>query len=410
MVETDPTVPSLESLAIGTDLEEIAVGIESIQRMLIGVGSIDVTTENFTDNENELTRILSLENLSCADLGVDDTSVSLEAFGDKVRLVINALMRALDKFVEFVRNCFEAVTNDVSQVGAFLQDTKLRLSSKRGAFPKQARISLGRQTAFLATDRGTVRGVRDLISGLNELRMQLGLVRQYYAEPIAKLGTVIPAMLSKVHLDPGTDTSVNLAVLEELNRTFSTISFETIANRVTKITPFTDNRFPAGASYIGAPLMGMRSLVFVFGEKLHPEEYRSDNPVARANAIQSSRIYLTRSNPNRRPPQGDTTVEAMTYPSIVDFLKNIEALVAEAAASYDTNLKRHLRYSSKEMQRALGRLTAVKTGNTNHLFPFVNYCSTYIEWARSPYLQMLSLSLLVSRETILFAKKHIANL
>jgi len=100
----------------------------------------------------------------------------------------------------------------------------------------------------------------------------------------------------------------------------------------------------------------------------------------------------------------------MLYPTLSEYIRTVELVIDEASNAYKTSLKAQLRSGSKEMKRSLAKMQAVRSGQTNHLLPFVNYCTTYIEWARSPYLQMLSFSLVVCREALLFARKHINNL
>lgn len=396
--------PALESESALTVLEDAVAGMESMQRLLINLDSL--SNESNVDDQ-QIQHVLSQEGLTYEDLQIE---ITMEAFGDRIRKIIQAILRAFDRFLDMIHAAFEAVFNDINQLAMFVRDTKLRLSSKEGRFPQQPRVELGRQAVFLATDRGRIRGIRDLMGGLGELRSQLNLLRIYYANPVAQLGKKLPGMLERVNLDPGTDPSGNLQLLRQLNDTFAEINFNNIASRLTRLNPFVDYRYPTGATFIGSPLIGMRSLIFVFGDKLHPEDYVSDDPIRRAAAVQSSRIHLARSNPQRRAPGGDTAVEAMLYPTLSEYIRTVELVIDEASNAYKTSLKAQLRSGSKEMKRSLAKMQAVRSGQTNHLLPFVNYCTTYIEWARSPYLQMLSFSLVVCREALLFARKHINNL
>ncbi len=394
------------------DFEQRAETIESLQRLMVDICELEsqrvagVSIESLND---KLVERLNQDGTTYADFGVDGTDLSMEGFGTRIRHLIDAISRVFWKFLDYIADFYDYLFGDITQIQSMLQDTRLRLSGKKGAYPIKSVVGLGSLAPFLSTEKIVPRNNRHIESSMSELALQLAMMRTYYAIPVVGLGASLQKCIDKVPLDDLSGETTK-QVLSELNAAFDEVKLSAVSGRITTATPFTDHRFPKGATFVGSPLIGMRSLVFVFGDKLNPEQYASTDPVAKSYAIQANRVFLVRTSPNRRAKGDGVYLEAMTPQAIEAFLKTIESLLSVASAASRGDLKRKLRSGVRDAQKSISKLKNVRSGNTNNLIPFVNYCNTYVNWAKSPFVQMLALSLTVCRSAVVYARKHVTNL
>lgn len=394
------------------EFEQRSETIESLQRLMTDICELEtqrmagVSIESLNDM---LVERLKQDGTTYADFGVDGTDLSMEGFGTRIRHLIDAISRVFWKFLDYIVGFFDYLFGDITQIQSLLQDTRLRLSGKKGAYPTKSVVGLGALAPFLSTEKIVPRNNRHIESAMGELTSQLAVMQTYYATPVVGLGASLQKAIEKVPLDDLSGETTK-QVLDELNTAFDAVKLSAISSRITTVTPFTDHRFPKGATFVGSPLIGMRSLVFVFGDKLNPEQYNSSDPVAKSYAIQANRVFLARTSPNRRAKGEGVYLEAMTPQAIEAFLKTIETLLGAVSTASRSNLKRKLRSGARDAQKSIVRLKNVRSGNTNNLIPFVNYCNTYVNWAKSPFVQMMALSLTVCRSAVVYARKHVANL
>lgn len=402
-----------------SDLETALTNIQTAQRSLVALERLQSSLESFAGQpitpragaflhdaysyataglENIVEELPALE---C--YGLQDSelmrSVSVETIGSAIRRTIEMVLNSIARLAKMLSEMLAKIAPNLQMLRFKAYQARLLSHQVAGRFPEVQQLPLGFSGTLASTELKPIATGGDLITNLNELNDQFGIVSGEYLRNVSSLQSYYIRRLSDLK-DADSDEDVQ-KLLNELATQIAASGPSVVGGRFRSQKKIADARFPNNRAVSAAPLPGHRSIVIV-----SPAESDEANPIS---GLLDQHLDLTRLNPSVVKDYAASQMKTMLPTEINEALNLIDKLIARLVEALKGGERMRVNDMAKAVKRASEELEGRYEGRQGPMAELISSGATLSSWVAAPYMPMISLAVSVSTASLRLITQHIRS-
>ncbi len=326
-------------------------------------------------------------------------TVSVETIGSAIRRAINMVLNAILRLGKALADLIDKLAPNLRVLQFNAYRARLLARQVAGRFPEVPEQTLGFSGTLASTELKPIATGGDLITNLNELNNQFGIVGGDYLRNVANLQSYYIRRLADLK-DADTDEAVQ-EMLNDLATQIAASGPSTVAGKFRSQKKIADARFPNDRAVSAAPLPGHRSMVIV-----SPSQSDATNPIS---GLLDQHLDLTRLNPSVVKDYSKKQMKTMVPTEINEALNQVDALIGRLGDVLKNGERIRVNDMAKAVKRASEELESRYEGRQGPMAELISSGATLSTWLASPYMPMISLAVSVVTASLRLITQHIRS-